>query len=75
MLVGEAVTDGEIIETTEVDSDPVRVAPSPYTQTQQEVDDHNVDHIPRAAGVSTAHMFLGVRTPILETRRQGRRCL
>ena len=46
VLMDDVVEDGEIIEATELDSDPIKVAPSPYTPTQQDIDEHNVDHIP-----------------------------
>ena len=46
VLVDDIVESEEIIEAAEVDADPIKVAPSPYTPTQQEVDEHYVDHVP-----------------------------
>ena len=55
------VENGEVLEAPEVDSDPIHVAPSPYTPTQQEVDEHNVDHIPPAQLVSSLREWVWTR--------------
>ena len=46
VMVDEVVESEEVIEAAEEDTDPIRVLPTPYTPTQQEVDEHNIDHIP-----------------------------
>ena len=36
----------ELIESREEEVQPARVLPTPYTPTQDEVDEHSIDHIP-----------------------------
>ena len=47
-VAGEDAVDDteEIIESKEEEVDPARTAPTPYLPSQQEVDEHCVDHVP-----------------------------
>ena len=45
-MEGEVGGSEEVIESKEEEVDPVRIVPTPYQPSQQEVDEHCVDHVP-----------------------------